>query len=58
MTELNTAQRSAIAGNHDTWLAGLYAGRNSVYVGMTLDEAMAANPYLVDGEDPLKGRRG
>lgn len=53
MTELNAAQRSAIAGKHDTWLAGMYAGRVSVLDGLTLSEAIAQSPFLVDGKDPL-----
>lgn len=60
MTELNAAQRSAIAGKHDTWLAGMYWGRASMIepgARMTLDEVEAMNPYLIDGKDPLEGMR-
>ena len=53
MTELNMAQRVALGHDHQVWTAGLRAGRESMYLCETLDEAEGRSPYLIEGEDPM-----
>lgn len=54
MTKLNPAQLNAVAHAHMVWIAGLRAGRDSMYLCDTLEEAEARSPYLIDGQDPLE----
>lgn len=54
MTQLNPAQLNIMSHAHMVWIAGLRAGRDSMYLCETLEEAEARSPYLVDGQDPLE----
>lgn len=51
---MNAAQLNAISHAHMVWISGLRAGRDSMYLCETLEEAEARSPYLVDGQDPLE----
>ena len=53
MTKSQPMQLNAITHAHLVWLAGLRAGRESVHLCETLEEAEARSPYLVDGQDPV-----
>lgn len=50
---MTAAELAALARNQIVWLAGLRAGRDSVYFCETAEEAEAQSPYLVDGQDPI-----
>lgn len=54
VTEPQPMQLNAIAHAHMVWISGLRAGRDSMYLCETLEEAEARSPYLVDGQDPLE----
>lgn len=53
MTNLNKHQLNTLGHDHLVWIAGLRAGRDSMYLCETLEEAEARSPYLVDGQDPI-----
>ena len=48
-----TPQLTAMGHDHHVWINGLRAGRDSMYLCETLEEAEARSPYLVDGQDPI-----
>lgn len=54
VTEPQPAQLNAIAHAHMVWISGLRAGRDSMYLCETLEEAEARSPYLIDGQDPVE----
>lgn len=53
MPELNNLQLVPLGHAHAVWLHGLRAGRDSMYLCQSLEEAEAQSPYLVDGKDPI-----
>lgn len=54
MTQPNPAQLNVMSHAHMVWIAGLRAGRDSMYLCETLEEAEARSPYLIDGQDPVE----
>ena len=54
MTQPSPTQLNAIAHAHMVWINGLRAGRDSMYLCETLEEAEARSPYLIDGQDPVE----
>lgn len=53
MTAFTNSQLNAMGHDHYVWINGLRAGRESVRLEETLEEAEARSPYLVDGRDPV-----
>lgn len=47
-------QLGAMGHDHLVWISGLRAGRDSMHLRQTLEEAEARSPYLVDGQDPIE----
>lgn len=54
MIQLSPAQLNIVSHAHMVWVAGLRAGRDSMYLCETLEEAEARSPYLIDGQDPVE----
>lgn len=53
MTALPTLELISLAHDHQVWMDGMVAGRQSVHLCESYDEAEALSPYLVDGQDPV-----
>ena len=53
MTALPTLELISLAHDHQVWMDGMVAGRQSVHLCESYDEVEAQSPYLVDGQDPV-----
>lgn len=53
MSDFTNPQLTAMGHDHWVWINGLRAGRDSMYLCESLEEAEARSPYLVDGQDPI-----
>lgn len=53
MTALPTLELISLAHDHQVWMDGMVAGRQSVHLCESYGEVEAQSPYLVDGQDPV-----
>lgn len=49
----NAPQLNSMGHDHLVWINGLRAGRDSMYLCESLEEAEARSPYLVNGQEPI-----